>query len=87
MASLLAVIICCSPGRGFAAGLGDPVGWAFRFSFCVLVVTVAWVGFLGGGLGMSPPKFEMFLIFSNFLRTFLSRLTTPEAIYKPSLLY
>ena len=92
MAGLLAIVMYYSPGRGFAAGLGDPVGCTelgggVHFSFCVLVATVAWVWFLGGGLGMSLPKFEMFLIFSNSLRIFLSRLTTPETIYKPSLLY
>ena len=74
-------------GRVGGSGGLYRAGGGVHFSFCVLVATVAWVWFLGGGLGMSLPKFEMFLIFSNSLRIFLSRLTTPEAIYKPSLLY
>ena len=70
---------------GGSGGLYRAGGGSFLLlracGYCCLGL-VSW-----GRAGHVSAKFEMFLIFSNSLRIFLSRLTTPEAIYKPSLLY
>ena len=65
MAGLLAIVMYYGPGRGFAAGLGDPVGCTglgggFISPFAYLWLLLPGSGFLGAGWACLCPNLRCF---------------------------